>query len=264
MKDKNQTLLWQIEGAGLPGPSFLFGTMHVRDRRAFRLLEPVLDRLEQVEALATEFNLQEMDAQVDPQRLLLPGGMTLPQLIGDKKYEKLRRIIRKSIGIDIHPLRHHKPILIVNLVDERILARDMPLALDQHLFLTAEQRGKRLLGIETYLEQLEILQRIPLSDQISGLLALGRHIGRHRRHLLRMTELYEQQNIRMLYQSARRGAQGLRQLMLYRRNALMAERIGPMLHQQTTIVAIGAGHLAGGKGVLRLLKQQGFKLIPLK
>lgn len=260
---KKQTLFWQLDGEELPGSSFIFGTMHVRDRRAFRLLEPVVDRLEGVDALATEFNLQEVDVHLNPAHLLLPDGRTLDQLIGEKKYDKLRRIIRKAVGIDIHPLRRHQPILIANLIDERILARDMPHALDQHLFLLAQQRGKRLLGIETYLEQLEILQRIPLSVQLNGLLSLGRHIKNHRRRLLRMTELYEQQNIRQLYQSARRGAQGLRQLMLYERNAVMAERIGPIVREQTAVIAIGAGHLAGAKGVLRLLKHRGFKLTPL-
>lgn len=34
----NYTLLWQISGNGLASPSFLFGSAHVKDNRAFRLL----------------------------------------------------------------------------------------------------------------------------------------------------------------------------------------------------------------------------------
>jgi uncharacterized protein YbaP (TraB family) len=184
-------------------------------------------------------------------------------LLPVKQYRKLRKIVLKAIGLDIHFLRDKKPIIIAHLIDERILTRDMPISLDQELWMFARRQGKALFGIETYGEQLHILQQIPIKDQLKALLAIGRHISRHRKHLLKMTALYEQGNIRQLYQSARRGAQGLRGLMLYDRNALMAERIGALVRRQPTLCAIGAAHLAGAKGVLRLLKHQGLRVEPV-
>lgn len=263
MKEKNNSLLWRLTGASLPGVSYVFGTMHVRDRRAFRLLLPVMDYIRECEALATEFALDEASLHFDPSLLQLPDAQTLEELIPDKKYRKLRKIVLKTTGLDIHLLRDKKPIIIANLIDERILARDMPVALDQELWHFARREGKILYGIETYREQLQILQKIPIEDQLKALLAIGRNISRHRKHLLRMTALYEQGNIRQLYQSARRGAQGLRRLMLYDRNALMAERIGRLIRRQPTFCAVGAAHLAGGKGVLRLLKHQQLRVEPV-
>ncbi|MCC6727171.1 MAG: TraB/GumN family protein, partial [Saprospiraceae bacterium] len=46
------------------------------------------------------------------------------------------------------------------------------------------------------------------------------------------------------------------------RNQVMAERIAALIRQQPTFVAIGAAHWGGGKGVLRGLKQKGFKISP--
>jgi uncharacterized protein YbaP (TraB family) len=40
----------------------------------------------------------------------------------------------------------------------------------------------------------------------------------------------------------------------------MAHRLNLMVREQSLFAAIGAGHLAGEKGVLRLLKKQGLKL----
>ncbi len=262
MKKKKRTLLWRLEGEALPGPSYLFGTMHVRDRRAFGLLPPVQACIDRCAVFATEFDLDEMSLHFDPQSLLLPAGLTLDRLIGARKYEKLRRILLKSIGLDIHPFRTQKPLLLVNMVDERILARDMPYALDEMLWRYARAREKRLCGIETYAEQLAILRQIPLRQQVEALLAVGRHIRRHRRHLKKMTRLYEEGQIGELYRSARRGAQGLRHLMIDDRNVLMADRIVAIVRDQTAVCAVGAGHLAGGKGLLRLLKQHGLRLHP--
>lgn len=263
MKEKRQSLLWEIAGADLPGRSYLFGTMHVRDRRAFRLLSPVQECILSCEAFATEFHLEEATAQPDLHLLHLPPGQTLDQLVPPRRYVKLRRILHRATGLDLDRLRDKQPIIIANMVDEAMLMRDMPFALDEMLWLFARRHDKLLLGIETYQEQISVVQQISLQEQLKGLLTMSRHISRHRRHLLHMTDLYEEGNIQQLYQSARRGAQGLRKLMLYNRNVRMADRIAASAREQTTLFAIGAGHLAGGKGVLRLLKQRKLHLRPL-
>lgn len=262
MKDRKQALLWRVEGAATPGPSYLFGTMHVRDRRAFGLLPPVQACIDRCAVFATEFDLDAIGLHFDPQLLLLPGGLTLDRLIGPRKYDKLRRILFKSVGLDIHPFRDKQPILLANMVDERILARDMPYALDEVLWRYARSQEKRLTGIETYGEQLAILGKIPVRQQAAALLAIGRQVGRHRRHLKAMTRLYEEGRIGALYRATRRGAGGLRHLLIDDRNEVMARRIGDLVREHTSVCAVGAGHLAGSKGLLRLLKHQGLCVHP--
>ena len=44
----------------------------------------------------------------------------------------------------------------------------------------------------------------------------------------------------------------------------MAKRIGLMAKEQSIFAAIGASHLGGQKGVLRLLKKEGFKVRPVQ
>jgi uncharacterized protein len=257
MKNKKKTLLWKIEGEDLPGPSYVFGTMHVRDRRAFQNREQIYTRIDACDAFAIEFHLEEIAAGIDPQFLSLPDGATLDRLIPARKYDKIRRIFQKSAGLDIHPLRRMKPILLTNLIDNRIFSDDMALALDEHLWQYAGRQGKLRLGVETYEEQLAILANIPIQTQIDGLLWMAGNLGRHRKALLRMAELYESGDPVRIFKAAKRGAREFRKLLLYNRNAIMAERIAEMARQQTTFFAIGAGHLGGKKGVLRLLKREG-------
>jgi uncharacterized protein YbaP (TraB family) len=70
--------------------------------------------------------------------------------------------------------------------------------------------------------------------------------------------------VQQLYKMVKKNSKGMRPLMLYRRNEVMAERIGALVQEQRVFAAIGAAHLGGGKGVLRLLKKQGLTLHPVQ
>lgn len=79
-----------------------------------------------------------------------------------------------------------------------------------------------------------------------------------------MLKIYLHQDIRRLYQMGKRQAGVLRNTLIYQRNHLMVEGIlQEFISGHAPFVAIGAGHLAGEQGVLRLLKRAGVKVRPI-
>ena len=52
--------------------------------------------------------------------------------------------------------------------------------------------------------------------------------------------------------------------LLDERNQKMADRIIRLYEQDSTFVAIGALHLPGEQGVLRLLEQRGYRVTPVE
>ncbi|MDX1956891.1 MAG: TraB/GumN family protein, partial [Chitinophagaceae bacterium] len=52
--NKYPSLFWEISGNGLKKPSYLFGTMHVRDNKAFDFSDSVLLKIDACEAFALE------------------------------------------------------------------------------------------------------------------------------------------------------------------------------------------------------------------
>jgi uncharacterized protein len=260
MSAGKKSLLWEFSKAGHAAPCYLFGTMHVQDMRAFAFLEQAKERLLRSGCLALELDLGQAQASLDPSLFRLPPGISLDKLLPPKKFEKLRCVLRKTAQLDIAALRQFSPILIVNLVNEGILARDMPVPLDQHLWDFAQEEGLTILGIETLEEQMQTLRRIPLEMQLQSLLSLGRNLKRYRHQILRLAEVYASGDIYKLHQAAKRSASGLRGPLLYDRNVIMADRITAWSESQSMFCAVGAGHLAGGKGLIRLLKQRGFRV----
>lgn len=262
-KNKKQSLLWQVDGTSLAGTSYLFGTMHVKNNKAFKKRAVVYDKILACEAFATEFDLEEVNQSRDPAVFLMPQGLTLEHFIPIKKYQKLWKIFKKVAGLNLDHLKHLQPLVIINFIDEVILSTDMPLSLDAHLWEFAQQSNVKTMGIESFLEQIQILQQIPLDYQIEALIAIGKNISRHRRNLIKMAEMYEREELTQLYKTARKGGRNLKRLLLDNRNHIMADRLFHQFQEHSLLFAVGAGHLAGENGLLRLLKLRGLKVKPV-
>ena len=234
--------------------------MHVRDQRAFTRLSQLRRLIDRCRALATEFNLEEALGQPGSGEMTLPGSLAIDQLLSPKRYRKLRMMIRKAFGLDIEPLKRFYPLLICHLIDERILAGSRRHALDEDLWRYAREQGKELLGLERLEEQQALLHQISLESQLRALLQIGRRVSRHRKQVVKMADLYAAGDAARIYRAARRGAGEHRRLMLYNRNAAMADRLDHLIRSKSIFAVVGAGHLWGGKGMLRLLKKKGYSL----
>ena len=253
-------LLWRLDRPDAPGPSYLFGTMHVRDERAFTRLAPVHAALDSSALFATEFDLGELTATVDQSALYLPDGGRISQLLPPHRYTRLCRILQKAFAF---PLPHYdrlRPMIVVNLISERLLARERLVSLDAYLWERANAGGLPTTGLESYAFQQRLLTELPLAQQLRDLLALGRHPGKYKRHTQRLADYYAAGDLTGLYRATRRGAGGMRRVLIFARNARMAERFDELAREQALFAAVGAAHLPGGKGMLRLLKHRGWRV----
>lgn len=257
MKKSKRTLLWRIEHPDFVAPSYLFGTMHVRDKRAFRFNDLVKEKIEECTAFATEFNLDEAEQGMPSSFVQLPDNKQLSDYLPPKKYKKLAKVLEKQTGIDINPFQRMRPMILLQMITAFLLAKEEQHALDEYLFRYAKKEGKELLGLETYQDQLRIMQALPLETQFKSLIEIATNFKSFRRQVLKTAAAYESADIQKIFKAARKGAQGMRKILLYDRNIVMADRFMEIAKEQSLLAAIGAGHLGGKKGVLRLLKLNG-------
>ena len=75
-----------------------------------------------------------------------------------------------------------------------------------------------------------------------------------------MMQRYANGELQALYKAAKKDAKGMRKILIYRRNRLMTKRFLELMHTQSVFCAVGAGHLPGGKGMLRFLKNAGCRV----
>ena len=258
-----KSLLWQIDHPDFTGSCYLFGTMHVQDQRAFRFVEPVLEVMDSCAVFATEFNLDEATQGISPNYLRLPGQQSYHDFLTAKQIGKLQKVVQQQVNLDIQPYLTMKPLVLIQLITAFLLQKDEQYSLDEYLFRQARQRGISCVGLETYAEQLEILNQLPLENQFKSLVAISKNFKRFRKQLLKTTTAYESADVQQIFKAAKKSAQGMRKILLYNRNALMTERFLNLARENSLLAAVGAGHLGGKKGVLRQLKMANCRIFPV-
>jgi len=238
--------------------------MHVRDHVAFSGLDQIIEKIRE-----TEFYYSEMDLEpsLNPDLVsfqVMPGDQTLSSLIPEKKYLRLHRSIQKSFGINIQLYDHFYPMILSNLIQIAILENQSELILDYHLYHLAREEGKTMRYLESLEDQLSVFKNIPLEAQLKSLLQLGRQPVKAKKQLKALVNDYAEKNTRQLYHRTQKQLGKLRHMLLYERNIQMAEKLTEELKDSNAFVAVGAAHLFGYKGILRLLKKTGFQIQAVK
>lgn len=260
---KKNSLLWKIVPPNGGPVSYLFGTMHVRDMRAFGWLETAKNHLAECDVFATEFDFSDADESALAAALRLPNGATLDTFLKPGAWKNLEVYCRRKLHIPAEMMRHQHPMMVMTALSTASLTDEFSHSLDETLWHHARSLGKTTTGVETFADQLETLHKIPFEQHLKSLTWLLKNYGRQKRRLKKMMNWYAEGDIQQLYQAAKKDAKGMRRILLYERNALMVKRFEEIARERSLFCAVGAGHLGGGKGMLRLLKKAGFKLIPI-
>lgn len=234
--------------------------MHVRDIRVFSLMPLLQNCIDQCEVFVAEYDLNESLKAAGPLAGHIQSPVAWADQLRPEKFQKIRRIILKTTGVDIHHYRQLLPFFIVQQLTAHMMPQEESMPLDVALWTYAEKKGKALAGLETFEGQLNFIRRIPVDKQVKMLVDFARHPASIRKHYAHLMKLYLAQDIYRLHRSMKKKSGHFRKVLLYERNFTMAGGIGTFCRQQPTFVAVGAGHLTGGKGLIRLLRQQGIKV----
>jgi uncharacterized protein YbaP (TraB family) len=57
---------------------------------------------------------------------------------------------------------------------------------------------------------------------------------------------------------------GFTDVLLYHRNQNWVKKLKSLLPDKSLVIAVGAGHLPGEKGLINLLRKEGFTLTPVE
>lgn len=239
---------------------YLFGSMHVRDQKTLDLAKVPLKALEKVDRLLLELDPAEMDFDELPQVLLLPGELRISTLLPARKYHRIRNRLLHRAGLDLNSCDRFIPLHVLNQVYESFFSSDSGDALDLHFFNRARELKVEVLGLEELHEQLDAVANVPIELQLRALDDLSRRYEHHRQKIYQMQEKYQKQNIHLLYQCNKKNLGTLRRSFIFKRNFLMTDRIDLHLKECKSMVVVGAGHLSGKYGLIRLLKSCGYQL----
>jgi len=258
------SLLWEISGKKLSKPSYIFGTIHIQDRRVFSFRPVVEEKLKLCEAFAMEMLLDEV-AQDKLKKAILMVDTTLDQLLSNDDYEKLDSIFIQKTGISIHLFNSTKPFFISSELGDQFITKDMPDHLDIYLLKIARENGKKIIGIETFEEQVETVDKIPLKEQAEMLLKSADDTADLEIKYNELLKTYLDADLDKMIELSKDTALPLQfsKIFVEERNVRMANRIAKFIRKQSTFCAFGAAHFGGSNGVIALLRKKGYTVNPV-
>ena len=257
-----QSLLWKITGNDLKEASYIYGTIHIKDKRVFIFNDSVSAAFEKCKAVALEVDLSTENLILLSQKMILPGEQTLKDLFTNKEYELIKTVVEDVSGLDIGLFDRLKPITLLSLVMNFQFANDVDVSVDEYFYTKAKELDKEVIGIETIEEQLGIMDSIPyeyIIDYFSN-------IDKAQEEIENIISLYQSAQLEELLEMMQKDKSMvmISKNLLTDRNIRMAERIQPMINGQSTFIAVGAGHLPGKEGIINLLSGLGYIVEPVK
>lgn len=260
MSRLRDTLLWTLSDK-VSGDfrAHLFGSMHIGNEATSLLVEALSQYVEAAEAFFAEVDLDE---PADFSGLFIPGDLSYSNFLSQAKIARANDQLTKSFGVPVPSNTRVLPFFLISQITEAILASEGNTPLDMALWQKAKEKQVSCLGIESRQFQMEILEHYSIDDQFRQLLQIVRKPEKFRKKVNQLSQYYLDQRIHQLYRASRQGLGTFRAHVLTRRNYLMADRIDEIIQSERAVIAVGAGHLAGGTGLIHLLKQKGWSVKP--
>lgn len=267
-----KSLLWEISGNGLAKPSYLYGTIHMICKDDAALGDSLVAAIERSDRVYFEVDMDNlMEMLTALKDFKMKNDTTLADLLSKEDYEKVKEYMEsKSTLLPFSKLETYKPMLASSLLMESGIGCEESVAMEQLILEVAKKNKKRVEGLETMSYQASIFDSIPYKLQAEQLLKYVNDGGNQSgadKQFEEMIEAYKAQDIEKLGQFVSTDDGGLgdyEDILIYHRNSNWVQKLRTIMPGKSLTIAVGAGHLAGEKGVIKLLRKEGYTVRPIK
>ena len=263
-------LLWKIERDGVE-PSWVFGTMHVSDERVTALPKPLVEVLTKIDSLSLELIFHDRMNDGDDDGRTLGDGRRLKDIIGPRMFAKIVARLGggRHVAAEINRLKPWAVALNLGPASREPVRRAQGMVFLDHLLqYIAAERGARVFALETFAEQMQVFDGIPMRQQVAMLRHALRESGGGKQATETMIKNYLARDMQTIHETSigrlrRQDPEFARiytERLLDVRNRLMVARMMPRLGEGNALVAVGALHLPGRQGILNLLAEEGYHI----
>ncbi|MEO1435627.1 MAG: TraB/GumN family protein [Bacteroidota bacterium] len=266
--DNPNALLWEISGKELEKPSYLYGTIHLISKNDFRMSELVKDRFWRTDQLTLEIDMDNMAGMLSAlTKAFMDDGTTLEDLLTEAEYQELTDYFETNLGMPMSLLNRIKPIFLSTMVTEQGIMGEVT-SYETEFMAMAQDQSKETLGLETVEFQMSLFDEIPYEDQAEMLMESLQGEGDGGiESFNEMVEMYKAENLQALHTYITEESEDLgdfEDVLLNKRNEAWIPIMEEQMTSKPTFFAVGAGHLSGKRGVIELLKAEGYTLTPLR
>ncbi|MEJ7625819.1 MAG: TraB/GumN family protein [Ferruginibacter sp.] len=266
-KDEN-TLLWEISGKKLSKPSYLFGTFHLMCKDDIQTGINLTQALKNADEVYFEMDLDDPSNTLGALLFMkMKNDTTLSDLYTPEQFKKVESFFKDSIKMPVSFIKNLKPLLLQALLYPKMLSCKSASGMEDVLMKLAKENKKEIRGFETMAMQASFFDDIPYSVQAQELLKGIDSLAEQKKSFDSLLYVYKTQQLKkieVLMNSSEFGSTVNQEILLDKRNENWVKQLKDLLNKKRLFIAVGAGHLVGKKGLLELLRKEGYTVRPVE
>lgn len=263
----DKALLWKISGNGLVAPSYLYGTIHVTcDATLDKGVKPAMDDTRQ---LVLEVDMDDPTLQSAMMgNMMMKDGKKMTDLAGPDDIKIVDDYLRENLGMPLEMMNSVKPVFISMMFLTKVL--DCPIqSVEKELMDITAAQNETVSGLETIAEQMLVMDAAPYEEQMDELVKSAKtNLAEDKKNIAALLALYKSKDIEGMLKAVQTSQNVLgakyEDALLTTRNQNWIPKIDAIAKEKPTFFAVGAAHLAGENGVIKLLRKKGYKVEAVK
>ena len=279
-------ILYRISGKGLEKPSYIVGTYHLAPASFADSIPGMKTAIEGTQQVCGELDIMDAFKPENAARLMqsqmLPEGTTLSSLLTAEQLERLNKLLLDVMGSNLNDEAFAAQIdkmtpaalsttLSLSSYMKKVESFNPMELIDNYFQMLALQNGKAVKGFETVDFQMGVLFGAPLEKQVNDLMCMVDHFEDTEEMVNLITTAYFSQDLTLIEEAMEQESKidcGTTEededILINNRNRNWVELMPDMMAEQPTLFVVGAGHLCGEKGVLKLLEKEGYTIEGMK
>jgi len=268
---ENHYFLWKA--ASEKGVVYLLGSLHFGTQDMYPLPEGIMDAFSAADVLVVEANVQNQGSSGEVARQLASKGVyvdgsSLEDHVKPATWRKLNELA-KRLGVKDEVLRLQKPWLAALTLTGQALKQAgfrEELGVEQ-AFIKEAGAKKPILEMESVEQQIKLFDEFSAQEQEQMLLQSIQDLARGPEIFKNIADAWRKGDAEAIDLITRQSfdsgpvAAKLFKVLFADRNIAMTNKIDELLaDRRTYFVVIGAGHIAGEQGILKLLETRGYRI----
>jgi uncharacterized protein len=201
----------------------------------------------------------------------MPDHTTIKDLLNDEEYKLVDTELKSVLKLSLKDVSILNPSLILTMYELEIYKKQIGFnenkQSDSYFQLVAAEKGKKVIGLETVDQQIEVLfGNGTLERQANILVETIQHKDKILSEMTQLNSIYKAGKIDELVELSK-GKDNITEMteeeyakLVDNRNAAWLKKLPAYLKDASCFVAVGAMHLGGKNGLVKQLQKAGYKV----
>jgi uncharacterized protein YbaP (TraB family) len=264
-----KTFLWKVRSG--TDTVYILGSVHVLRKDFYPLPAEIENAFMEADALAVEANINNVDVGRTLSVLqgsLYAGNDTIEKHISKETYN-LAKDSLKELGVPIELFLKNKPWFLAMTLTALELSKlgfDPEYGIDKH-FLDEAAGKKKILELESIPYQIDLFNSFSDQEQELFLIYTMKEMDQMKQEMHALTDAWKSgdaETLDSIISGQLREEPRLSSIyekLVYERNRRLTSKIEDYLKSgEKCFVIVGAGHLTGKKGIIELLRADGYSV----